>query len=135
MLSSSEPSKKYYARKSKQAIENLPENIKALIKELKTLFNPYRVDPGAGSHSVKNDANVTVAKVIPRRTKVFVGFRVDEANENIIVEKIDQETAGNSAGVSIRGVEFIGYEVTLKDKHQDIEVAQELIELWKAHKI
>jgi hypothetical protein len=135
MLSESEPGNKYYARKSKQAIENLPENIKAVIKELKTLFNPYRVDSGAGSHSVKDDTNVTVAKIIPRRTKVFVGFRVDEANENMIAEKIDKETVGNSARVSIRGVEFMGYEVTTKDKYHDIEVARKLVELWKMLKI
>jgi hypothetical protein len=131
MLSGTEPSKKYYDRKAKQAIENLPENIKALIKELKTFFNPYRVDPGAGSHSVKNDANSTVAKIIPRRTKVFVGFRVDKANENMIAEKIDMETAGNSARVNIRGVEFMGYEVTIKDKDRNIEVARKLVESWK----
>jgi hypothetical protein len=135
MLSSKEPSKKYYDRKSKQAIENLPENIKALIQELKIFFNPYRVDPGAGSHSVKDVANSTVAKIIPRRTKVFVGFRVDEANENMIAEKIDRETAGNSARISIRGVEFMGYEVTLKEKHRDIEVARKLVYFWKAQKI
>jgi hypothetical protein len=135
MLSGNEPNNTYYARKSKQAIENLPEDIKALIKELKNLFSPYRVDPGAGSHSVKDAVDSTVAKIIPRRSKVFVGFRMDDTDEIRIVEKINALTAGNSATVRVRGVEFMGYEVTLKDKHQDIEVAQELIELWKAQKI
>jgi len=128
------PDKNYYEMKSRKSWEKLPEEVRSLAEELVALFNADRVR-GPGSYSIKNDTGKVISKIIPRRSKVFVGFRMDYANKNFTVEKIDSIAEGNSSTVRVRGVEFTGYEVSIKNKHRDIKVARELIELWKTPKI
>ena len=131
-----DPGEYYYEMKSRKSWEKLPEEVRSLAEELETLFDDHmkRVR-GPGSYSLKNDTGKVISKIIPRRSKVFVGFRMDDANKNFTVEKIDSIVEGNSFTVRVRGVEFVGYEVSIKNKHRDIEVARELIELWKTPKI
>ena len=130
----SNPDDDYYEMKSRKSWEKLPEEVRSLAEELVALFNADLVR-GPGSYSLKNDTGKVISKIIPRRSKVFVGFRMDYANKNFTVEKIDSIVEGNSSTVKVRGVEFRGYEVSIKNKQRDIKVARELIELWKTPKI
>jgi len=135
MCKNIDPSEYYYEMKSRKSWEKLPEEVRSLAEELMALLNADRVKRGPGSYSVKNDTGKVISKIIPKRSKVFVGFRVDDVNKNFIAEKIDLIAEGNSSTARVRGVEFMGYEVSIKNKHRDIEVARELIELWKTLKI
>jgi hypothetical protein len=122
-----EPDCDYYSRKSRHALECLPEAVKSLADEISELFDKGRVVLGAGSYSVKDGAGRIIGKIIPRRSNVFLGFRADKETDVRLRERIDRVTMGKGATVRAHGANFIGYDIRLIEKRQDMEIARKLV--------
>lgn len=113
MLQNNEPDERYYEQESIRAIER--HNVKVL--ELKNNLKRWFEDKNCnvlvkkGSCSIKGDNNRVIAKIIPLRERVYVGFKADLYPQNWCSNDIELHQKRIN-GVTFQGI-FIEQDIPL----------------------